>query len=83
MKKFILCFFVLVSLFFMASCKDKKQEEEPKQEEQPVQVEKFTVMWMNYDGEILQQDNDVVKGTMPSFTKATPTKPSDEYYDYL
>lgn len=83
MKKFILCFFVLVSLFFMASCKDKKPEEEPKQEEQPVQVEKFTVMWMNYDGEILQQDNDVVKGTMPSFTKATPTKPSDEYYDYL
>ena len=41
-----------------------------------------TVTWKNYDGTILETDEDVEDGTMPSYDSETPTKPSDAQYSY-
>ena len=39
------------------------------------------VTFENYDGTILEQKN-IGKGTEPTYTGETPTKPSDDLYDY-
>ena len=45
-------------------------------------VETFTVTWLNYDGTILEIDNNVSYGTMPSYDSFIPTKASDDIYNY-
>ncbi|MCR5184568.1 MAG: hypothetical protein K6C32_00585 [Bacilli bacterium] len=37
----------------------------------------FTITWKNYDGTVLETDNEVKKGAMPSYDGATPVKNSD------
>ena len=41
------------------------------------EVATYTVTWENYDGTILEQDENVPSGAMPSYDGETPTKPSD------
>lgn len=43
---------------------------------------KFTVIWKNYNGDVLEVDENVPNGTIPSFDKEKPTKPSDAQYSY-
>ena len=43
----------------------------------------YTVTWKNYDGTILEVDNDVNSGTMPTYDGATPIKESDNRYNYI
>ena len=59
---------------------EEPKEEEPKPEEPPV-VEKYKVTWYN-GSTVLETDNDVVKGTTPIYNGKTPTKASDNDYDY-
>ena len=43
----------------------------------------ITVTWKNYDGEILEVDENVSYGSMPVYDGEEPTKPGDEAYDYV
>ncbi|MBQ8209990.1 MAG: InlB B-repeat-containing protein [Clostridia bacterium] len=40
-------------------------------------IRTYTVTWYNYDGSVLETDNNVEYGAEPVFDSATPTKPTD------
>lgn len=45
------------------------------------QVNTYTIQWV-VDGNIIEVDNDVVEGTMPSYDGNTPERDSTNVYDY-
>ncbi len=45
-------------------------------------VNKYTVTWKNWDGQVLETDTDVPYGTYPHFDGNQPSKPSDAQYTY-
>ena len=42
----------------------------------------YTVTWVNYDDEVLEEDIEVPYGEMPSYDSDTPKKPSTSEYSY-
>ncbi len=42
----------------------------------------YTITWKNYDGTILETDNNVEEGTLPTYDGVTPQKPNDDNYTY-
>ncbi|MFA7179481.1 MAG: leucine-rich repeat domain-containing protein, partial [Dehalococcoidales bacterium] len=43
----------------------------------------YTITWENYDGTVLEVDNDVAYGSTPNYDGATPTREEDEVSPYL
>lgn len=43
----------------------------------------ITITWKNYDGKVLETDTNVPYGSTPVYDGDTPTKPSDDSYDYI
>lgn len=60
-KLFVLSSLSMLTLPFISGCGGSSKKE-------------FTVTWLNYDGTVLEVDEKVAKGTMPSFDGATPIK---------
>ena len=46
-------------------------------------LNKYTITWKNYDGTILEVDEDVPYGTMPSYDGETPYKEGTNKYSYV
>ena len=42
----------------------------------------YTVTWKNWDGTVLETDENVLAGTTPTYNGATPTRPSDSTNNY-
>ncbi len=42
----------------------------------------FTITWKNYDGTILEEDKNVMYGTVPTYDGETPTREKDKQYTY-
>ena len=78
MLSFVLCVFALTA------CGNETTDEPTDEPKTPTieAPETFTVMWKNYNGEVLEVDNNVEKGTTPSYDGSIPLKESDENYDY-
>lgn len=51
--------------------------------EAPEEPEGFTVTWLNYDGSVLELDENVQAGEMPSYDGATPEKAPVDKYVYI
>lgn len=43
----------------------------------------YTITWKNYDEEILEVDENVLQGVMPTFDSQTPTKETDGQFEYV
>lgn len=65
----------MASVFMFTACGEKPANEQPTQET-------FTVVWKNYDGNVLETDTNVIKGATPSYNGATPTKAEDDDNTY-
>ena len=46
-------------------------------------INTYTIIWKNYDGEILEIDNDVLEGTMPSYDGKIPTRSPQDHVEYI
>jgi len=45
-------------------------------------INKYTVTWKNYDDSILETDSNVEYGSTPTYDGTTPTRTSDQNYNY-
>ena len=61
----------LILVFILCSCGGTEVQEK----------NKYTITW-EVNGKIVEADNDVVEGTIPTYDGATPTKETDEDYVY-
>ena len=81
--KFIIKYFKFVLLFFATLLSLTSCNYSTNINQTPTQNSNFTVTWVNYDGTILEIDENVEYGTLPSYDGETPKKASDDQYTYI
>ncbi len=52
------------------------------QEQQQKEEKIYTITWKNWDDSVLEVDTDVPEGTTPTYDGPTPTRESDNNFDY-
>ena len=70
---------LLIGGLILASCGSTNSKIHSQSE---AQNKGFTVTWKNYDGAVLEVDEDVEEGSIPTYDGATPTKEEDNNYTY-
>lgn len=71
-----------VSLAFFG-CSNNNPEPTPNPDPPtPTPTSKYTIVWKNEDGAVLDVSVDVEEGTLPVYAGPTPTKPSTQQYSY-
>ena len=68
MKKINLLLLLFVTIVLLGGCSEKSPS--------------YTIVWKNYNEDILEIDENVQNGEMPSFDSPTPTRESDGQFNY-
>ena len=76
MKKILYTIPIILLMIFMVGCKDKNDKQKNSE------INNYTITWSNFDGSIIEIDQNVKEGTMPTFDSSNPVRPSDDNYDY-
>lgn len=71
--------FLLLATFVLSSCNKNNDDTSS---DSSYEEETFTVIWKNYDNSILEVDENVKKGTVPTYDGDTPTRENDDLYTY-
>lgn len=71
--------FLLLATFVLSSCNKNNDDTSS---DSSYEEETFTVIWKNYDNSILEVDENVIKGTIPTYDGNTPTRENDDLYTY-
>ena len=64
MKRIICLLLLFMTFSLFIACNNKEKDS-------------YTIRWLNYDGTVLEIDENVKKGTLPEYNGATPTKPKE------
>ena len=66
---------------------DKSGSSLPNSSSEPIssskELQKFTITWKNFDGTVLEVDENVLEGTTPTYDGLAPVKNSDTQYNYV
>lgn len=66
---------------------DKSGSSLPNSSSEPIssskELQKFTITWKNFDGTVLEVDENVLEGTTPTYDGLAPVKNSDAQYNYV
>ena len=58
------------------------QSNQPSSSSSSSEIKKYTITWKNYDGSVLEVDENVLEGITPTYDGLTPVKASDAQYSY-
>lgn len=71
--KKILLLFLLVTCTTITSCGNNSNQD---------YLEEYTVIWQDYNGDILELDRNVKEGSLPSYDGSNPTREKTNKYNY-
>ena len=61
---------------------DSSSESDGGSDNPPATEDSYTITWKNWDGNVLETDTNVKKGTLPTYDGTAPTRPDDGEYTY-
>jgi hypothetical protein len=76
-KKYMTFLVMVMCIFMLIGCDLDSIDDQTNGGDGP-----FTITWKNYDGTVLEVDENVEKGMMPSYDGATPKRPSSGETSY-
>ena len=78
MKKKMILILSVITMINLVSCGTSKESSNSSIQENKT----YTVTWKNDNGDVLEVDNNVNAGSMPSYDGSTPSKEGNDQYSY-